>query len=340
MSGPAPPVAAVRLAVRRHLAHMPAGSTVLVACSGGADSLALAAATQFEGRTGALRVGAVTVDHGLQAGSDGRAQDLARTLAAKGLDPVVVVRVEVGTDGGPEAAARAARYRALDAAADQHEAVAVMLGHTRDDQAETVLLGLARGSGARSLSAMAAVTGRYHRPLLGLDRATTRLAVEAEGLSPWDDPHNLDPTYARVRVRLNALPVLEACLGPGVAAALARTADLLRDDADALDALAEQALAAAAAQDPGPGPGPGLKLSLDTAVLAALPRAVRTRVLRRAAVAGGAPAGSLAAVHVDALDALVTDWHGQGPLDLPGGVGARRVYDRLSFRLRVPPEPV
>jgi len=311
---------------------MPAGSTVLVACSGGADSLALAAATHFEGRAGALRVGAVTVDHGLQSGSAVRARKLARTLATQGLDPVVVVRVDVGTDGGPEAAARTARYRALDLAADEHQAVAVMLGHTRDDQAETVLLGLARGSGARSLSAMAAVTGRYHRPLLGLDRATTRLAAEAEGLSPWDDPHNLDPAYARVRVRLHALPALEAALGPGVAAALARTADLLRDDADALDELAVQALAAAADRDP--------ELSLDVTVLKTLPRAVRTRVLRRAAVAAGAPAGALAAVHVEALDALVTGWHGQGTVDLPSGVGARRVYDRLSFRSRVPPEPV
>jgi len=329
VSGPAPPVAAVRLAVRHHLQHLAAGSTVLVACSGGADSLALAAATAFEGRTGALQVGAVTVDHGLQDGSADRARELARTLTEHGLGPVVVVRVDVGTQGGPEAAARAARYRALDRAADEHEAVAVMLGHTRDDQAETVLLGLGRGSGARSLSAMAPVTGLYHRPLLGLDRATTRLAAQAEGFSPWDDPHNLDPVYARVRVRLHALPALESALGPGVAAALARTADLLRDDADALDALAEQAHAAASADQ-----------DLDTAVLVKLPRAVRSRVLRRAAVAAGAPAGSLAAVHVEALDALVMGWHGQGTVDLPGGVGARRAYDRLSFRPRVPPESV
>jgi tRNA(Ile)-lysidine synthase len=331
VSGPTPQVAAVRVAVRRHVVDLPAGSTVLVACSGGADSLALAAATVFEGRTAALRVGAVTVDHGLQGGSAERASALARLLAERGLDPVVVQRVDVGTAGGPEAAARLVRYEALDEAADEHSAVAIMLGHTRDDQAETVLLGLARGSGARSLSGMAPVTGRYHRPLLGLDRTTTRCAARAEGFQPWDDPHNRDPAYARVRVRLEALPGLEAALGPGVAAALARTADLLRDDADALDGLADQALASAV--DPG---GAGL----DTGVLVALPRALRTRVLRRAALAAGAPAGSLAAVHVEALDALVTGWHGQGTVDLPGGVGAGRACDRLSFRSRVPPGSV
>ena len=342
MSGPAAAVAAVRLAVRRALADLPPGSRVLVACSGGADSLALAAGTVFEARAGALLVGAVTVDHGLQDGSAERAAALALLLGERGLDPVVVERVEVGWAGGPEAAARAARYAALDAAAEAHSAEVVLLGHTRDDQAETVLLGLARGSGARSLSGMAPVSGRYRRPLLGLDRATTRRAALAEGWEPWEDPHNLDPAYARVRARTDALPALERALGPGVAAALARTADLLRDDADALDALAGQALVSARRR---PGPDaepdaqlePGLEPDLDVGVLADLPAAVRRRVLRRAAVDAGAPPGSLAAVHVDALEALVIGWHGQGTLDLPGGVGARRACDRLSFLPRMPP---
>ncbi len=323
MTGPDPAVAAVRLATRRALATLEPGDLVLAACSGGADSLALALALAFEGPKQALRTGAVVVDHGLQRGSAQRSADLGAALRDRGLDPVEVVRVEVGTEGGPEAAARSARYRAIDEVADRTGAAAVLLGHTRDDQAETVLLGLARGSGARSLSGMAGRTGRLVRPLLAVDRATTRRACAALGLDPWDDPHNQDPAYARARVRHEAVPALERALGPGVAAALARTADLLRADADALDAWADRVLAELT--EPG---------GLEVAALAGLPAAVRTRVLRRAAIAAGAPAGALSAGHVTALDALVTRWHGQGPLDLPGGVVARRVCDRLCLGAR------
>jgi tRNA(Ile)-lysidine synthase len=231
----------------------------------------------------------------------------------------------VGTRGGPEAAARTARYEAIDAAARRLDA-AVLLGHTRDDQAETVLLGLARGSGARSLCGMPPAFDRddvrYVRPLLELSRATTRRACLAMGLDPWDDPHNDDPAFTRVRVRGEALPVLEKTLGPGVAEALARTARLLRDDAEALDDWADRAEVDALRTEPD---------GLDTATLEALPRAVRTRVLRRAAVAAGSPPGALAAVHVDALDLLVTGWRGQRHVDLPGGVRGFRRYGRLLF---------
>jgi tRNA(Ile)-lysidine synthase len=328
VSGPDPAVAKVRLAVRRAISDLDPGALVLVACSGGADSLALVAATVFEGRSAALRVGAITVDHGLQEGSSDRAAALTDVLRARGLDPVEVVAVDVGLEGGPEAAARTARYDALDEAAERMGASAVLLGHTRDDQAETVLLGLARGSGARSLSGMARVSGHYRRPLLDLDRRTTSRAARAEGLEPWEDPHNADPAYARARVRADVLPAIERGLGPGIAAALARTAALLRADADALDEWADRAGAEAAHPDGG----------LDVTVLAQLPSAVRHRVLRTAALAAGCPAGALAAVHVDALDALVTSWHGQGPLHLPGGVGAQRACDRLSFLSRTLPE--
>jgi tRNA(Ile)-lysidine synthase len=293
---------------------------VLVACSGGADSLALAAAVAFEAPRAGLRAGAVTVDHGLQPGSGGRAEAVAEQLRALGLDPVVVLPVSVGTAGGPEAAARTARYDALDAAADRFGAVAVLLGHSLDDQAETVLLGLARGSGARSLAGMAPVRGRLRRPLLDLERATLRAACTAEGLAPWDDPHNAEPAFARVRVRASVLPVLERELGPGVAAALARTARLLRADADALDAAA--AAAAESVRSDG---------GLDVAALAALPAAVRTRVLRAAAIAAGCPGSALSADHVEAVDRLTTGWHGQGPLDLPGGVRAARACGRLTL---------
>jgi tRNA(Ile)-lysidine synthase len=283
--------------------------------------MALAAATAFEAAKLGLRAGAVTVDHGLQDGSTGRAVEVAGRLRALGLDPVDALGVRVGRAGGPEAAARDARYAALDSAAERHGASVVLLGHTRDDQAETVLLGLARGSGPRSLSGMAAATGRYRRPFLELDRSITRQACAVLDLPVWDDPHNVDPAYTRSRVRHEVLPVLEKHLGGGVVEALARTARLFRDDADALDAWAAQAEAEAMTDE-----------GLDAAALAVLPPAVRRRVLRRGAIQAGSPAGDLFARHVEAMDQLVTGWHGQGPLHLPGAVELRRRSGRLAFR--------
>ncbi|WP_048556675.1 tRNA lysidine(34) synthetase TilS, partial [Nostocoides japonicum] len=240
MSGPPPAVAAVRHAVRTELADLHPGALVLAACSGGADSLALTAALAVEGPRRALRCGVVTVDHGLQPGSAAVGDDVLATAGRLGLDPRIVVRVTVGSGvDGPEALARGARYQALDEVAAAHRATAVLLGHTRDDQAEQVLLGLARGSGARSLSGMPRRRGVYRRPLLGVTREQTRSACRAEDLTWWDDPHNADPAYARVRAR-RLLEVIEAELGPGVGAALARTADQLRADADHLDALARR----------------------------------------------------------------------------------------------------
>ena len=364
--GPHPAVAAIRLAVRRVLAEFsdevpptfsnasggavppqfirsvgdvdpqhakyrrprqkpaPSAPLVLVACSGGADSMALAAATVFEAAKLGVRAGAVTVDHGLQTGSTTRAVEVAARLRDLGLDPVDALGVNVPAargHGGPEAAARDARYGALEAAAERHGARAVLLGHTRDDQAETVLLGLARGSGTRSLSGMPVVTGRYRRPFLELDRATTRAACHVLDLPVWDDPHNADPAYTRARVRHEVLPVLEKHLGGGVVEALARTARLFRDDADALDVWADQVEAEVTHPD-----------GLDCARLAELPAAVRRRVLRRAALAAGAPGGELFARHIEAMDQLVTAWHGQGPVHLPGNVRLRRQTGRLAFR--------
>jgi tRNA(Ile)-lysidine synthase len=305
--GPAPAVAEIRRAVRALLAGV--DGPVLVACSGGADSVALAAAAAFACSRDGRPAGLVTVDHGLQDDSHrhaARVADLGRTL---GLDPVDVIRVEVGSAGGPEAAAREARYAALDAVAGDGS---VLLGHTLDDQAETVLLGLGRGSGPRSIAGMAAVDGRWLRPFLGVRRATTEAACAALGLDVWDDPHNTDPRFQRVRLRREVLPLLEDVLQGGVAEALARTAELQRGDLDALDAWAATVPTGA---------------ELDVATLADLPRAVRTRVLRRWAHQAGAPV--LSAERTAALDALVTGWHGQGPLDLPGGVTVRRASGRL-----------
>ena len=315
-----PAVAGCRSAVRAGLRDLDRGGLVLVACSGGADSLALAAAALWEAPRCGLCVGVVTVDHGLQAGSASRAAAVVRWAGTAGADPAEVITTteRAGARGGPEASARGARYAALDAAAERHGAAAVLLGHTLDDQAETVLLGLARGSGARSLAGMPAVRGRYRRPFLRVPRAVTDAACRALGLEPWRDPHNADPAFARARVRSVALPVLEAALGPGIAAALARTADLLRADADALDTWARQALAEVRGADG----------TLHVAALGALPDAVRTRVLRTAVLSAGVPAGRLSAEHVRALDALVTDWHGQGAVALPGGYRLAR-RDRL-----------
>ena len=322
--GPTPAVVEVRRAVREALDDLDPGDLVLVACSGGADSLALARALAYEGPRLGLGAGAVTVDHGLQGGSSERAAEVAAALREMALDPVEVVPVSVVGSGGPEAAARDARYAALGEVAVRTGAVTVLLGHTRDDQAETVLLGLARGSGARSLAGMRPVRGVYRRPLLGLPRSTVRAAVPP--VPAWEDPHNADPAYARARVRHEVLPVLEQQLGPGVAEALARTAAQLRDDADALDVLAVAA-----------GDDVTTRAGLDAARLAALLPAVRTRVLRRAALAAGCPAGDLTAGHVAELDRLVTRWRGQGPLHLPGGVRAERRCGTLSLSTDRPP---
>jgi len=325
VSGPAPSVAAVRSAVAASVADLPPGALVLVACSGGPDSLALAAGAAFVAQRSARagtgwRARAVVVDHGLQPGSDQVADEAAAACRALGLD-AEVVRVDVAGRG--EAGARSARYAALERVVDERGAAAVLLGHTLDDQAETVLLGLARGSGARALSGMPAVRGPFRRPLLGLRRADTEAACRELGLRPWHDPtndHEHRDAALRSRVRGEALPTLERVLGPGVAEALARTAAQLREDADVLDALAADLLAAARTDE-----------GLDVDVLGRAPAALRTRALRAAAIAAGSPAGALHRVHVQAVDALVTAWHGQGAVALPGAVAARRACGRLAL---------
>jgi tRNA(Ile)-lysidine synthase len=277
--------------------------------------MALATATAFVAKG---RAGLVSVDHGLQDGSAERARAVARWGAEHGLDPSVAVTADVaGRPGGPEAAARDARYAALVRAARDHGADAVLLGHTRDDQAETVLLALARGAGPRGLAAMPAareIDGvMFLRPLLGVARDDARKACAALGLQVWDDPHNTDATYARSRVRATALPALVDALGPKVVANLARTAALAARDAATLDRLAETALTDCRV--------PG---GLAVARLAEQDPAIRTRVLHAWAVELGCPPAALSHRHVEALDALVVDWHGQGPAHLPGGIEVAR----------------
>jgi tRNA(Ile)-lysidine synthase len=277
----------------------------------------LAAATAFEAPKLGLTAGAVVVDHGLQDGSDKTAEAAAEQCRGLGLEPVQVRAVEVGTEGGPEGAARTARYDALRDAADELGADVVLLAHTRDDQAETVLLGLARGSGARSLAGMAPTAGLLRRPLLEVPRSATAAACIASGLRPWHDPHNNDPQYRRVRVRHEVLPVLEEALGPGVTEALARTAGLLRADADALDVLAADLAETAVHHAEG-------EVLCDVSMLEEEPAALRTRVLRQAALEAGCRANDLTAGHIAAVDALITDWRGQRWIDLPQAVKAAR----------------
>ncbi|MGC5334431.1 tRNA lysidine(34) synthetase TilS [Micromonospora sp. DT62] len=325
MAALAPPVAAIRVAVRRALADLPPGGPVLVACSGGADSLALAAATAFVAPRLGRAAGLVTVDHGLQEGSARRAAAVVTWAREVGLAPVESVRVEVaGRPGGPEAAAREARYLALAEVAGRLEAGALLTGHTRDDQAETVLLALARGAGPRGLAGMPARRDLdgvpLLRPLLEVGREQTRTACAVLGLNPWEDPHNADPSYARARVRADLLPALVRALGPGVLDNLARTARLVAADNAVLDELADAALVDVRHPDGG----------LAVRALAELPPAVRGRVLHAWARELGAPPAALSHRHVTALDTLVTGWRGQGAAHLPGGLRVLRRDGRLA----------
>ncbi|WP_060914937.1 tRNA lysidine(34) synthetase TilS [Microbacterium oleivorans] len=319
-----PAVAEVRRAVRAALTGLPEGAVVVVGLSGGADSLALAAAVGFEAPKLGLRAASVTVDHALQPDSADIAVRTGRAAAALGLDPLIV-RVTVGTEGGPESAARDARYGVLRDAARDVRAAAVLVGHTLDDQAETVLLGLARGSGAGSLQGMAAASDldgvALLRPLLGVRRATTREACAAQGLEPWGDPHNLDPRFARVRVRETVLPMLESELGPGIAEALVRTAAQLREDAEAFDEMIDETI-----EDIVEPAEAGIAVSV--AALAANPPALRHRIIRH--VVASEFHVSLTRTQTLEVARLVTDWSGQGPIDLPG-CRARRIGAMIEF---------
>lgn len=350
----------IRWAVRRSLATLRATDTgdplALVGLSGGADSLALAAAVAAEAGKAGVRAGALVVDHGLQTGSDRVAEAAAAQARELGLAPVVVRRVEVASAGGPEAAAREARYAAFSAVATEVGAAAVLTAHTRDDQAEQVLLALARGSGTRSI---AGIPGRRPlaagvelvRPLLGDDpeisRATTEAACAELGLSPWHDPHNRDTSYARVRVRETVLPTLADELGPGAVAGLARSADLAREDADALDDWAGRVvdvlllpagadrLSCKLQQTQGTGDDPdgsaAQRWRIDAegvAVLGGLPAAVRQRAIHR--LARERFGVTLTREHTLRIAALVTHWAGQGPVFVPG-IRVTRAGGELTF---------
>ncbi|WP_286199327.1 tRNA lysidine(34) synthetase TilS [Mycobacterium sp. ELW1] len=304
--------------------HLPGATSWCVALSGGPDSLALAAAA-----AAALPTTALIVDHGLQPGSEQIAETARRQAHDLGCVDARVLRVQVGGDGGPEAAARAARYTALDAARAD---APVLLAHTLDDQAETVLLGLGRGSGPRSIAGMRACDPPWYRPLLGVRRAVTHAACAELGLTPWDDPHNHDARFTRVRLRTEVLPLLEDVLGGGVAEALARTAAALREDTDALDEWAALARKnTAALGDTGD--------TVAVTALAALPTAVRRRVIRGWLLGGGA--ANLTDKQIRAVDALVTAWHGQGGVAVGSELRQQRLFAaRRDGRLMMYTQPV
>jgi tRNA(Ile)-lysidine synthase len=305
---------ALRNAVRPYLEKLEAGDKFLVAVSGGADSLSLAKALIVESEPLALQPIAITIDHQLQEGSELQAQRVENQLKEIGYDQVLVKKVLVSLESGLEAGARDARYAAIGEGVEETKAVKVFLGHTRDDQAESVLLGLARGSGARSLSGMAPENGIYLRPFLSITREESEAACREWGLEFWNDPHNLNTEFTRVKVRREVIPYLEEHLDPGISRALVRSAALLRDDADALDLWAEREAS-----------------DLDCERLAALPRAIRTRIIRRAALSAGATPGQLTFEQVGAIDALICAWKGQGAVSLAGGVKVERISGRLSL---------
>ncbi|MCP9275608.1 tRNA lysidine(34) synthetase TilS [Mycolicibacterium arenosum] len=315
------PVAALRTAVARFgAAHLPDGRPWCVALSGGADSLALTAAGAACRPTTAL-----IVDHGLQSES-GEVADRARDQAMDlGCVAAQVIRIDVGRAGGPEAAARAARYAALESA---RGGAPVLLAHTLDDQAETVLLGLGRGSGPRSTAGMRPYDAPWCRPLLAVRRATTEAACAELGVSPWHDPHNVDPRFTRVRLRTEVLPLLEDVLGGGVAEALARTATALREDTDTLDGQAAEAFTRLHSGG-----------RLVVAEVSVLPTAVRRRVLRAWLLEGGA--GDLTDGQIRSVDALLTDWHGQGGVAVSSSLREQRLFaGRRDGRLVLWREPV
>lgn len=305
---------ALRNAVKPFLLQLEAGDSFLVAVSGGADSLALATALLIEAKPLALNPIAITIDHQLQDKSHLQAERVSHQLKELGYVQVAIKKVMVTLESGLEAGARDARYAALMESAQEKQAKKIFLGHNRDDQAETVLLGLARGSGARSLAGMAIENGIYLRPFLSITREEIEQACREWKLDFWSDPHNSNSDFTRVKVRREVIPYLEANLDPGISRALVRSAALLRDDADALDDWADREAT-----------------DLDCDRLAALPRAIRTRIIRKAALAAGATSGQLTFEQIGAIDALISAWKGQGAVSLAGGVKVERISGRLSL---------
>ena len=311
-----PDSAAIRRAIADCLPDEP--GRFIVAVSGGPDSVALAAACAHLDATTEHSFTAVIVDHGLQPGSAHIAVRTAGMVVSLGLPAVVrTVKVE-RTASGLEADARSARYGALEEVRIAVGAQAVLTGHTRDDQAETVLLGLLRGSGSRALAGMRPRTGTVWRPLLGIERRQTVASAYAQRIPVWHDPMNRDLDYTRVRLRQQVLPALTGHLGEGVKGNLARTAELAAFDADYLDRRAARMAESLIEAD---------HLSAQTAQL---PPALGTRVIQKWLHQQLRTPDQLSAEHV--LGAWRALGGGPQPLSMPGGMSLERT-DRGDLRL-------
>lgn len=327
---------------------------VLVACSGGRDSMALAAVSHIVCTSMGVRCGAVIVDHGLQAGSEQVASEAADRCHALGLGPVIMRNATVQARGeGLEAAARQARYDELCAAAHESGAIAVLLAHTMDDQAETVLIGLLRSRGVDALAGMPQVFTRsgvtFARPLLTLTRAETTGICEDLGVEYWDDPTNGDAVDGelpndyplRSRVRHDLLPAIERFAGFNVARHFAESARLARMDKEYLDQRSDEVMGEAVAAVDWPASSAavstdapracvagdtndsshGVGLMISVRRIAREPEAIRLRVIAHALSQAGVNAS---AAQIAAIDRLVVDWHGQGGVSLPRGYSANR----------------
>ena len=314
-----PEVAHARRAIREAFAlpELSGAKRVLLAISGGPDSMALAAACAFELPKLGIAFFAVVVDHGLQSGSREVAEQARGSLRTLGID-AEVIRVKVSAAGeGLEAAARDSRYKALHNSATEHGAEFILLGHNLDDQAETVLLGLTRGSGLKSISGMKVLDGNLLRPFLGISKAELRKSCQDQGIEFWDDPHNLDPKFTRVRIR-NLMQTLETELGPGVASALARTAELASEADEVVESLAQDLLKQA-----------------ETPESLAVARLIESQppVMRKALLLWLKQQGAKTPSRnqVLAVESLVTNWHGQKPVNL-SGITVERVAQQLRAR--------
>lgn len=310
--------------VEKFINEVAPGEKVLVACSGGADSLALAWTVQFVAKKREIFVFAIVIDHQLFPESDQVAKDAAAKLNLIGISEVEIKKVEVlKTVDGIEAAAREVRYKALTEYAQKLFASQIYLGHTLEDQVETVLMRLTRGSGARSLQGMSEINGMFVRPFLHLSREMVRTSLQLINIKAWEDPMNYSDKFLRSKIRNKLLPNLKEVLGESVFEAIDRTALQLRDDNQALDLICQDVMTLN---------------SIETQVLVATlemqPRAIRTRIIRVMLLNAGAPAAALAHSHIEAVNQLVENWHGQGEVALPGKLRALRTNNQIVINAK------
>ena len=306
-------------AVNELIKNFEPADTLLIACSGGADSLALAWASKVVAKRLDLNVIAVIIDHQLFNESFQVALNAKEQCENFGIEKVLIKKIEViEHKEGLESAARSARYEAFEQLMIELNAKAVLLAHTQDDQAETMLMRLTRGSGAKSLSAMKEVSGKYLRPFLHIRKKELVEALQKEGITFWQDPANTDYRFLRAKVRNELMPKLIEVLGESVIESLDRTSDLLKEDNEALESIAFKNY-----QD--------LNKELNVEVLIKFPAAIRKRIIKIAALDSGVNPGPFSYEHIEAIDALVTNWRGQGNVDLPGFIQASRVNQTIRF---------